>query len=458
MKSTIQKCVIGAVRRIIPAAWGGPLPSAAVASLCLVAAGCSGSFTPVQQQQARVNNPNTRYTIQDLGVFGANPVAPGGPLVVTDSGWISGASAVGAEIHAVLYHHGNTIDAGTPGLGGNSMGYGANESGVMAGEAESTAAGLATKEDFCGFQFLGLSSSATPCLPFVWQNGQMAPLPTLGGVNGSATEINSSGMIGGYAETSNIDPGCKTAQAAPQLYQFKPVVWINGAVQPLPTGSDADGLVMAVNDRGDAAGATGGCAPFNPILLLYLNPTHAVLWRNGAAIDLGNLGQTFNNLPHGMNNLGQVVGEAGEYDRQGNPTAHAFLTSPGAKMQDLGVVGNDDYSFGFGINDAGEIVGISANADFSVVRAFIRQNDTLVDLNTLVSGNNPFPNGTLLTACFINSKGEITGIALDAAGQEHAYLATPLPGAAAGAPAVSKAFTLPVWVSSRFRLAAHAGR
>lgn len=448
MNSTVQKCVIGAARRIFRAAGSYLLPSAGIACLCLAVAGCSGSFTPVQTQQSRVNNPNTRYTVQDLGVFGANPTVPGGPLVVSNSGWISGASVVGAEIHAVLYHGGNTIDAGIPGLGGNSMGYGVNESGATAGEAEDTAAGLSTAEDFCGFQFFGFSSSPTPCVPFVWRNGQMIPLPTLGGVNGSATEINSSGMIGGFAENTLPDANC----TAPQKYQFKPVLWSNGAVQALPTGNDADGVVTAVNDRGDAAGSTGSCAPLNPILLLYLNPTHAVLWRNGAAIDLGNLGGSFNNLPHGMNNLGQVVGES---DLAGDQTAHAFLASEGSKMQDLGVVGNDNYSFGFGINNAGEIVGLSANADFSVIRAFIRQNGALVDLNTLVTGNNSL---YLLTACFINSKGEITGIALDSAGREHTYLATPVPGAAAGAAAISKPAVLPAWISSRFQLAARANR
>jgi probable HAF family extracellular repeat protein len=416
---------------------------AGIASLCVAVAGCSGSLTPALQQEARPGGQNTRYIIQDLGVFGANASAPGGPLVVTNSGWISGAAAVGTAEHAVLYYRGNMIDVGTPGLGGNSMGYGVNESGETAGEAEDSAAGLATTEDFCGFQFLGLSSSPTPCVPFALQDGQMVPLPTLGGVNGSATEINNSGMIGGYAETTNVDPNC----TAPQKYQFKPVIWSHGAVQALPTGNDADGLVTAVNDRGDAAGASGSCAPLNPILLFPLNPTHALLWHDGVATDLGNLGGEFNNLPHGMNNLGQVVGES---DLAGDQTAHAFLASAGTKMLDLGVVGNDYYSFGFGINDSGEIVGLSANADFSVIRAFISQNGTLVDLNTLVTGSSSL---YLLTACFINSKGEITGIAIDQnTGEEHTYLATPGPSASSAHPSV-KSPVLPDWVRNRFRSA-----
>ena len=445
MRSTFLLRVEHAMQIAARAARSQSLEAAGIACLSLALAGCGG-LSPVQQQElSQAARQNSLYTIQDLGVFGANPSAPGGPLVVTNSGWISGAAAVGAAENAVLYYQGQTIDVGTPGLGGNSMGYGVNESGATAGEAESTAAGLATTEDFCGFQFLGLSFSPTPCVPFVWQHGQMVPLPTLGGVNGAATEINSSGMVGGYAETAASDPNCPV----PQKYQFKPVVWSNGKIQALPTGNAADGVVTAVNDRGDAAGSSGSCAPLNPILLLYLNPTHALLWRNGEAIDLGNLGGEFNHLPHGMNNLGQVVGES---DLPGDQTAHAFLASPVTKMQDLGTVqdqvDNDTYSFGFGINDGGEIVGLSASADFSVIRAFIRRNGALVDLNTLVTGNNSL---YLLTACYINSRGEITGIALDSAGQEHTYLATPVHGNSAEVSHTSRPPVLPDSIRDRFR-------
>ena len=55
-------------------------------------------------------------------------------------------------------------------------------------------------------------------------------------------------------------------------------------------------------------------------------------------------------------------------------------------------------------------------------------------------------------------KGEITGIAIDANGAEHAYLATPIHGVGAGASAVSRPIVLPDWVSSRFRLAARVNR
>lgn len=442
MMSGVQWSVGGAVRMFSRAVRNHLLASASIASLGFALAGC-GAITPALQEQAQQRDTkNVRYAIQDLGVFGANANAPGGPLVVTNSGWISGAAAVGNAEHAVLYYGGKMIDIGTPGLGGNSMGYGVNESGVSAGEAENTAAGLATTEDFCGFEFAGFSSSPTPCVPMVWDGGKMVPLPTLGGVNGSATEINSRGVIAGFAENTTLDPGC----TAPQQYQFKPVVWDKGTIQELPTGNDPDGIAFTINDEGQVAGSSGTCAPINPISLQYLSPVHALLWQNGTATDLGSLGGAFNNQPHGMNNLGQVVGES---DLAGDQTAHAFLASAGTKMQDLGTVGNDTYSFGFGINDAGQIVGISANADFSVIRGFIRQNGALVDLNTLVTGNNSL---YLLTACFINAKGEITGIAIDPnTSEEHTYLATPVSGASAATPNDRKPVVLADWVSSQYR-------
>jgi len=89
-------------------------------------------------------------------------------------------------------------------------------------------------------------------------------------------------------------------------------------------------------------------------------------------------------------------------------------------MQDLGTVPNDFWSIAIGINDQGQIVGASANTDFSVVSAFVRQT---VDLNRFVAGSTPL---FLENACKIDSRGEIDGVALDPrAGYIHAYLAIP---------------------------------
>src|ERR1035441_3531263 len=98
-------------------------------------------------------------------------------------------------------------------------------------------------EDFCGFKALGLPTWGNRCLPFLWQSGVMTPLPVLGN-NGVASWINSRGDVAGWSENSTLDPGCPS----PQKFQFKPVVWQNGVIQPLPTsGADSDGVT--VSDR-----------------------------------------------------------------------------------------------------------------------------------------------------------------------------------------------------------------
>jgi probable HAF family extracellular repeat protein len=366
---------------------------------------------------AQEPSQNTHYTIQDLGVVGTNPTQPSQPFVISNSGWVSGGADVGAALHAVLWHGEEMTDIGNPGLGGNSMAFGVNQGGQAVGEAEDTSANLSTTEDFCGFQLMGYSSSPTPCVPFILKQGKMVPLKTLGGVNGVAMQINSRGAIAGYAENTTTDTGC----TAPQIYEFKPAVWFGNTIQALPTGSDPEGVAFSINDLGQVVGASGNCAPFNPIWLFNLSPTHALLWQNGVRTDLGSLGGATNNIAHDINNLGQVVGGS---DLTGDATSHAFLWAPQTgKMKDLGVVGADFWSLALGINDKGQIVGASANADFSVLRAFVRQNGVLVDLNSVVNGTTSL---FLETACSINSRGEIIGFAYDPnTGYTHAYLAIP---------------------------------
>jgi probable HAF family extracellular repeat protein len=78
-------------------------------------------------------------------------------------------------------------------------------------------------------------------------------------------------------------------------------------------------------------------------------------------------------------------------------------------------------SAAIGINDIGQIVGVSLDASFNP-RAFLRQGQELIDLNTLVPAGSPL---YLASACSINATGEIVGFAFDNSGNVHAYLAVP---------------------------------
>ena len=374
---------------------------------------------PAAQESSATQKPApTQYTVTDLGPVGP---PPGQAFFVTDNGLVAFSAAThhGTE-HAFLWYKGLKLDIGKPGLGGpNSVPFGVNDRFQAVGEAETTASDP-NGEDFCGFKALGLPSSGT-CLPFLWQNGVMHPLPTLGGSNGAANMINNQGQAAGLAETSTADPNCP----APQVLQFVPVLWEKGKIQALPTvAGDLDGLALAVNESGQAVGASGDCAAFNPVLYFSLQPLHALLWQNGNATDLGNFGGTGHgsgNLALNLNNRGQVVGSS---DLPGDTVSHAFLWTEETGMQDLGTLSGDASSSAIAINDSGEIVGVSISPQFSL-RAFVFRNGVMTDLNTIA--DSPL---ILMLACSINSRGEIVGFAVTKTGEPHAYLATPARGAA----------------------------
>jgi len=357
-----------------------------------------------------------RYTVTDLGPVGGTP---GQPFFVAPNGLIGGAAAApNGAMNAMLWYKHLKWDIAKPGLGGtNSVAFSVNGTGQAVGEAE-TSASDPKGEDFCGFKALGLPSAGNTCLPFLWQPGAMTPLPTLGGNNGAANQINKHGVVAGLAENVTPDPACP----APQVLQFKPVVWANGKIYELVTlDDDPEGAALAINDYGQVAGASGKCSAFNPSILENFLPLHALLWERGTVIDLGNLGGTgqgFGNLALNLNNQGQVVGQS---DLQGDANFHAFLWSEKTGIEDLGTLTGDVNSVALGINDSGEIVGLSLDANFDP-HPFFWHNGVMTGLNSLIPANSPL---SLLVACSINSSGEIVGLAVTSTGEVHGYLATP---------------------------------
>ena len=358
-----------------------------------------------------------RYNVFDLGVVG-NP--PAGPYIIRNNGLISGAAATpdGSSMHAVLWYKGWKIDIGTPGLGGqNSAAFGVNEFGQTVGQAETS---RPNAEDFCGFNAYGFASS-TACRPFLWQDGVMTKLPTLGGHNGFANSINNRGVVAGIAETDATDPtpGCP-------VHQFEPVVWERGRIHSLPPYSgDSDGVAAQVNDKGQVVGASGTCGSFNPNTGLYLVENHALLWENGVATDLGNLGGEgglAGNHACALNNQGQVVGHS---DLPNDASFHGFLWTRETGMKDLGTLSGDFASLALGINDGGVVVGASIGPAFSTFRAVLWEKGTVTDLNTLVDANPK--NLYLVQGESINSRGEIIGLAVDGAALPHGFLAIPRP-------------------------------
>jgi len=315
------------------------------------------------------------------------------------------------------------IDLGTLGGPNSWMNWGGiNDRGEAVGMAE-TSVPDPDGEDFCKF------GTGLTCRPFLWQNGHMSALPTLGGNNGSASDINNKGQIAGFTETTVPDPGCGGLPNKTTLA----VLWEEGKAQPLPTvGSDPDAQAFAINDQGQAVGYSGTCTA----------AIHAVLWENGTAFPLADFGIPRSNRASGINNRGQVVGRVRSPD---GTTFVAALWQNGANgaVTNLGILPGDSASWATGINNLGQVVGSTLDSGFNWSHAFIYQDKVMTDLNTL------FPASSNLFATManqINDRGQIAGMGTvltgPHAGETHAFLATPV-DASVGQSVADVARTLP---------------
>ncbi len=355
------------------------------------------------------------YTVTDLG-----PVGPfGQPFNVSNNSLAAGDALMGNNYHSILWYRGQQIDIGKFGFGGpNSVSYSVNVRAQVVGQAE-TSVPDPYGEDFCGF------GTNLVCLPYIWQNGLMIPLPTLRGKSGVANWINAQGQIVGAAENTAWDYACPP----PQRFQFRPVMWVNGTIQELPlVNGDPVGIAYSINDNGQIAGASGQCSTYSPYYLANIVPTHALLWQNGAVTDLGSLGGTGKfggNIAFAVNNKGQVVGNS---DLTGDTANHGFIWQNG-HMTDMGMLPGDVGSASLAINDIGDVVGVSLDQNFNV-RGFVWRNNAMVDLNSLVPPDSPL---YIELACSINARGEIVGQGIDkTTGELRGYMLTPGAGPANG--------------------------
>ena len=103
-------------------------------------------------------------------------------------------------MHGALWQVGHKTDLGTLG-GPNSTvaGFDHNTRGVIPGISE-TSPTDPYAENWCGF------GTSHLCQGFRWRNGVMTPLPTLGGNNGVAFDVNNRGQVIGYSRNQYPRP------------------------------------------------------------------------------------------------------------------------------------------------------------------------------------------------------------------------------------------------------------
>jgi probable HAF family extracellular repeat protein len=324
-------------------------------------------------------------TVTDLGTLPGAVISDA--ICINAHGDIAGLSENGLidpltglpEVFGVLWKNGKIINLGA--LGGNgSIALGLNNDGEITG-----AAANAIPDPFSLSPILGGPVLATQTRAFLWRQEVMYDLGTLGGPDSFGLFVNNHGEVAGVSYTDG------TPNDSTGLPTLHPFLWENGKMLDLGSLGGAFSVVNGLNDRGNVVGfmTLSGDQFQHPYLwnhgtLIDLGTLggsngeahgindagevvgvadlpggshNAFLWKEGAMTDLGNLGITSD--AHEINSKGQVVG-ASRISFQGTE-ASAFLWEKGGPMIDLNTLipANSPLHVVFAehINDRGEIAG-----------------------------------------------------------------------------------------------------
>jgi len=280
---------------------------------------------------AQGQKKHDRYILVDIGTFGGPESELNGPglqilnnrgVLVSDADTSTPhphPDANGSPFvrHAFKWQNGVRTDLGAlPGGFNSSSAIWISESGLIVGGSQN---GVFDSQR--GY----LGSAAV-----LWSNGQIVDMGNLGGIASMAVCVNSRGQAVGFADNGIPDP-LPMWDTGTQTRAF---LWQNGVIQDLGTLGGLQAMALFVNERGQVAGNALKDSTPNPVTFV---PTLApFLWEHGEMIDLGGLGGTFG-VANSLNNRGQVVGNS---DMVGDETFHPYLWE-GGQMKDLGTLGGN---------------------------------------------------------------------------------------------------------------------
>jgi len=247
--------------------------------------------------------------------------------------------------------------------------------------------------------------------PVLWKNGKIFDLGTLdGGYEGLALTSNKRGQVVGLAVNTVPDTLPGFPNNIPWGTQSRAFLWENGKMQDLGTlGAGTDAVAYFINDSGQIAGMSYSNTTLNPVFdwcgsFRGVNvPTEEpFVWEKGKGItSLGTFGGTCG-FPNAINKWGEIVGLS---DLPGDVSFHPFLWTRRSGMRDLGTLGGT-YGRAVAINDAGEVAGTAATKNDKSFRAFLWKRDTgMINLGTL--------NGDPCSSAYaMNAKGQVIGASL----------------------------------------------
>jgi probable HAF family extracellular repeat protein len=314
--------------------------------------------------------PPPNYVVIDLGNLDGGMGRPGDgatPYSINASGQIAGQSQAPDDPHAFL--------SDTAGI--HDLGALVDDVNISGAWSINTAG-----------QIVGYSQTSNGNEHgFLYANGVMHDLGTLGGLNSTAWAINDAGQVVGEAELAGPQP------------------WDSGPTHAFlydSTGMHDLGTLLgfssarAINNHGQVVGETNTAD----------GSMHAFLWQDGSMKDLGALAGDRYCTANGINAAGQIVGMSRPDPFPRQLEGRAFLYEAGA-MRSLGTLGGSS-SQADGINDLGQVVGVSfTSQDTSASRhAFLYNNGVMIDLNDLLPANSGW---VLNEAHAINNAGQIVG-------------------------------------------------
>jgi probable HAF family extracellular repeat protein len=224
-------------------------------------------------------------------------------------------------------------------LGGDSAdSYRINSQGAIVGQS------LTAHETLVEFE-PGVFVPAQDIHAFVYSNGVMTDLGTLGGVNSYGRGINDQGVAIGYSDATAGNP---------RAFKYE-----GGVMYDLGTLGGNNSGAVAINNNGQIV---GGATDSNNTY------SHAFLYENGAMNDLGTLGGNLS-VANDVNNSGVVVGSSWQLN---STLDRAFVYQNGV-MNDLGVLPGASSSKAIAINDLGQIIGESGWGAFFYVNGVMTE-------------------------------------------------------------------------------------
>src|SRR6266536_1862644 len=190
--------------------------------------------------------------LTDLGALHSSESLSSASRWISVNGLLAGFSQNGEidplnpgllEIRAVLWRHGKITDLGTLEGGTESEAFAVNARGQVVGGATN---GIPDPSSIVGV--------TTQVRAFLWQNGAMQDLGTLpGGTDALALLVNERGQIVGQSYTASSipppTPSCRTEGLT--LHGF---LWENGKMVDLGTLGGSCAFTYALNNRGQVVG------------------------------------------------------------------------------------------------------------------------------------------------------------------------------------------------------------